>query len=133
VPQKATRDVIVLLPGIAGSVLQKNGQDVRAVSDGSAVAALAFRQQIANAFRRHDGYDDYRRNGYAIRLVVGTFQPTARSAHLDDVKVMDGDETEFRASAKACSRYPHSLCQTRADRDPGALHRRDDRPDEFRR
>jgi pimeloyl-ACP methyl ester carboxylesterase len=39
-PRKAMRDVIVLLPGITGSVLQKNGKDVWAVTGGSALNAL---------------------------------------------------------------------------------------------
>ena len=39
-PRKAMRDVIVLLPGITGSVLQKNGRDVWAVSGSSALNAL---------------------------------------------------------------------------------------------
>jgi pimeloyl-ACP methyl ester carboxylesterase len=39
-PRKAMRDVIVLLPGITGSVLQKHGKDVWAISSGSALNAL---------------------------------------------------------------------------------------------
>lgn len=39
-PRKAMRDVIVLLPGITGSVLAKDGRDVWAVSGGSALSAL---------------------------------------------------------------------------------------------
>src|SRR5262245_12634718 len=39
-PRKAMRDVIVLLPGITGSVLQKNGRYVWAVTGGSALNAL---------------------------------------------------------------------------------------------
>ena len=34
------RDVIVLLPGITGSVLQKDGRDIWALSGGAAVRAL---------------------------------------------------------------------------------------------
>src|SRR6266508_4279414 len=39
-PRKAMRDVIVLLPGITGSVLQKDGKDVWAVSGGSVLNAV---------------------------------------------------------------------------------------------
>src|SRR6266545_4222581 len=39
-PRKAMRDVIVLLPGITGSVLQKDGKDVWAVSGSSILNAV---------------------------------------------------------------------------------------------
>ena len=39
-PRKPMRDVVVLLPGITGSVLAKNGKDVWAISPGAAVRAL---------------------------------------------------------------------------------------------
>ena len=42
-PRKAMRDVIVLLPGITGSVLQRNGRDVWAISGGAALKALLSR------------------------------------------------------------------------------------------
>ncbi|MBD0290130.1 MAG: lecithin--cholesterol acyltransferase, partial [Thermoleophilia bacterium] len=38
--RKAMRDVVVMLPGITGSVLQKDGKDVWNVSGGSALRAL---------------------------------------------------------------------------------------------
>ena len=40
VPGTPVSDVIVLLPGITGSVLQKDGDDVWAFSGGAAVQAL---------------------------------------------------------------------------------------------
>jgi pimeloyl-ACP methyl ester carboxylesterase len=40
VPKEPMEDVIVLLPGILGSVLQKDGKDVWAVSGGAAVSAI---------------------------------------------------------------------------------------------
>src|SRR6266496_1650277 len=39
-PRKAQRDLIVTLPGITGSVLQKDGKDVWNVSGGAALNAL---------------------------------------------------------------------------------------------
>jgi hypothetical protein len=39
-PRKAMRDVVVVLPGITGSVLQKNGKDVWNVSGGAVLGAL---------------------------------------------------------------------------------------------
>ena len=41
VPGTPVSDVIVLLPGITGSVLQKDGKDVWAISGGAAIQALA--------------------------------------------------------------------------------------------
>jgi hypothetical protein len=40
-PQRSMRDVVVLLPGITGSVLRKDGRDVWAVSMPAALGALA--------------------------------------------------------------------------------------------
>ena len=39
-PRKAMRDVVVCLPGITGSVLQKNGRDVWNISGGAVINAL---------------------------------------------------------------------------------------------
>jgi hypothetical protein len=38
--KKAMRDIVVLLPGITGSVLQKDGKDVWNVTAGSVLRAL---------------------------------------------------------------------------------------------
>src|SRR5215211_6749457 len=38
--KKALRDIVVVLPGITGSVLQKDGRDVWNVSGGSVLGAL---------------------------------------------------------------------------------------------
>jgi pimeloyl-ACP methyl ester carboxylesterase len=49
VPGTPVRDVIVLLPGITGSVLQKDGEDVWALSGGAAVQTLtSLGQSIKN-------------------------------------------------------------------------------------
>lgn len=74
-----------------------------------AAAALAFHREISDAVEEHGRDDDYRNNGYAIRPVVGTFQPTAQSARANGGKVellrsyegkdLDGDGTVPRVSA----------------------------------
>jgi hypothetical protein len=74
-----------------------------------AAAALAFHHQIADAVAKHADDDGYRTNGYAIRPVVGTFQPTNQSARANGDKVellrsyegkdLDGDGTVPRVSA----------------------------------
>lgn len=74
-----------------------------------AAAALAFHQEIADAVSKHETEDAYQRERYAIRPVIGTFQPTAQSARLQNGKVellrsyegkdLDGDGTVPRVSA----------------------------------
>jgi pimeloyl-ACP methyl ester carboxylesterase len=60
-PRKAMRDVIVLLPGITGSVLQKDGKDVWKISAGSVLRALlSLGDNIQELLLRDDpaGVDD---------------------------------------------------------------------------
>ena len=74
-----------------------------------AVAARAFHQEIEDAVAAHAHDDDYQRNRYAIRPVIGTFQPTAQSAMKKSGGVVlidsyegadqDGDSTVPRVSA----------------------------------
>jgi pimeloyl-ACP methyl ester carboxylesterase len=55
-PVPPMTDVIVLLPGITGSVLQKDGKDVWAVSPGSALrAVLSFGHSITDLELKDDG------------------------------------------------------------------------------
>jgi pimeloyl-ACP methyl ester carboxylesterase len=74
-----------------------------------AAAALAFHREISDAVEEHEQDEAYRRDGYAIRPVVGTTQPTAQSARLENGKVellrsyegkdLGGDGTVPRVSA----------------------------------
>jgi pimeloyl-ACP methyl ester carboxylesterase len=55
-PSKPMTDVVVLLPGITGSVLQKDGKDVWAVSPGAALQALvSFGHSISDLELHDDG------------------------------------------------------------------------------
>jgi pimeloyl-ACP methyl ester carboxylesterase len=55
-PSKPMTDVVVLLPGITGSVLQKNGKDVWAASPGAALQALiSFGHSITDLELHDDG------------------------------------------------------------------------------
>lgn len=47
---------------------------------GKGAAALAFHLEIADAVEAHERDEDYRRGGYRVCPVVGTFQPTSQSA-----------------------------------------------------
>ncbi|MDQ4081776.1 MAG: hypothetical protein M3123_02650 [Actinomycetota bacterium] len=74
-----------------------------------AEAALAFHREIERAVEEHRDDAEYRENGYEIRPVVGTLQPTSQSARLARGKVellgtyegedMGGDGTVPRVSA----------------------------------
>lgn len=74
-----------------------------------AAAALAFHREIEAAVAGHEEEDAYRDRRYAIRPVIGTFQPTMQSARLagDAVELVatyegtdtDGDGTVPRVSA----------------------------------
>jgi hypothetical protein len=74
-----------------------------------AKAALEFHHEISDAVDTHLEDEDYVRNRYEIRPVIGTFQPTAQSAKLAagmvkllptrDNKDEDGDGTVPRVSA----------------------------------
>jgi len=58
VPKSPMRDVVVLLPGITGSVLQKDGKDVWAFSAGAAVrAALSLGRDITDLALKEDPPD----------------------------------------------------------------------------
>jgi hypothetical protein len=74
-----------------------------------AAAALDFHREIREAAAGHRDDDDYRSNGYAIRPMVGLFQPTLQSARQDGHQLeflrsyqgqdQDGDGTVPRVSA----------------------------------
>ncbi|MBD0291149.1 MAG: hypothetical protein ICV74_07830 [Thermoleophilia bacterium] len=74
-----------------------------------AEAALEFHREIERAVEGHRDDEEYRERGYAIRPVVGTFQPTSQSARLTGNRVellrtydgrdLDGDGTVPRVSA----------------------------------
>ncbi|HEV8420247.1 MAG TPA: hypothetical protein VGR13_02685, partial [Actinomycetota bacterium] len=53
-PSRPTSDVVVLLPGITGSVLQKDGKDVWAVSPGAALRALVSFGRSVTDLELHD-------------------------------------------------------------------------------
>jgi hypothetical protein len=57
-PRKAMRDVVVCLPGITGSVLQKNGRDVWNISGGAVIDALTtLGHSIGDLKLEHDPPD----------------------------------------------------------------------------
>jgi len=56
-PGKPLTDVVVLLPGITGSVLQKDGKDVWAVSPGAALRALVSFGRSITDLELHDDAD----------------------------------------------------------------------------
>lgn len=57
-PRKLMRDVIVCLPGITGSVLQKNGRDVWNISAGSVISALRTLGHSIGDLQLHDDPPD---------------------------------------------------------------------------
>lgn len=79
------------------------------VDPARAAAARAFHDEIKAAVAEHQGDEEYTRNGYTIRPVIGTFQPTAQSARRAGNKVelirsyvgkdLGGDGTVPRVSA----------------------------------
>ncbi len=74
-----------------------------------AAAALEFHREIERAVEEHRDDEEYREQGYGIRPVVGTLQPTSQSARPAGGKVellrtydgrdLDGDGTVPRVSA----------------------------------
>jgi pimeloyl-ACP methyl ester carboxylesterase len=83
--------------------------DVPNIDRERAVAARAFHDEITHAVEAHQQDEDYVRNRYSIRPVIGTFQPTAQSAKGNGNGVeliptyqgddLDGDGTVPRVSA----------------------------------
>ncbi len=56
-PSRPMTDIVVLLPGITGSVLQKDGKDVWAVSSGAALGALVSLGRSITELELHDDSD----------------------------------------------------------------------------
>jgi hypothetical protein len=74
-PRAPVGDVIVLLPGISGSVLQKDGRDIWALSGGAAVKALTSLGSSIKNLKIHDDdptADDLGDGIVATRVIPGT-------------------------------------------------------------
>jgi hypothetical protein len=106
-PKVTFKDVAVLIPGISGSALAKNGREVWGTSgDRSsgpvrvneasglpninvqrAAEALAFHQEIQAAQQTNSTIEEYRTTGYTIFPIVGIEQATFQSAVFDNGKL----------------------------------------------
>ncbi|SRR6266540_5434058 len=95
---------------VGGGKLVRVGEtDVPNINRERAVAAREFHEEIRRAVEAHEQEEEYLRGRYAIRPVIGTFQPTAQSAKArgDGVALIgsyegvdqDGDGTVPRVSA----------------------------------
>ncbi len=92
-----------------GKLVRVTETGVPNVDPTRAAAARAFHDEIANAVTKNEQDEAYRRERYAIRPVIGTFQPTVQSAKSngDGVELIasyegadqDGDGTVPRVSA----------------------------------
>ena len=92
-----------------GQLKRVTEAEIANVIPARAAAARAFHDEIANAVAEHENDDDYTNNGYTIRPVIGTFQPTFQSARRAGSKIellrsyqgkdLDGDGTVPRVSA----------------------------------
>jgi hypothetical protein len=99
-----------------------------------AKAADEFHREIERAVTAHEDDDEYRQNRYAIRPVVGTFQPTLLSARRsgDGIEVIqefpgeepDGDGTVPRVSATPIE-FPHEEGAMFASEQHGSLQNND--------
>jgi pimeloyl-ACP methyl ester carboxylesterase len=94
----------------AGSDLVRVGEaNIPHIPAQRAEAALAFHDEIRDAVDAHNADDEYVRDRYGIRPVIGTVQPTAQSARLAGQKIelvtsykgedQGGDGTVPRVSA----------------------------------
>jgi hypothetical protein len=92
-----------------GDLVRIAEADVPNIDRAKAEAARAFHSEIEQAVEAHEKDDAYLRDRYAIRPVIGTFQPTVQSATMkgDGVDLItsyagidqDGDGTVPRVSA----------------------------------
>jgi hypothetical protein len=92
-----------------GGLVRVAETDIPNIDRNRAEAARAFHEEIRLAVEQHEQDDEYLRDRYGIRPVIGTFQPTAQSAkmHGDGVQLIlsydgediGGDGTVPRVSA----------------------------------
>jgi pimeloyl-ACP methyl ester carboxylesterase len=93
----------------AGGLVRVSETDIPNIDRDRAAAARAFHEEIRLAVEQHEQDEEYLRDRYGIRPVIGTFQPTAQSAktHGDGVQLIHsydgedigGDGTVPRVSA----------------------------------
>jgi pimeloyl-ACP methyl ester carboxylesterase len=92
-----------------GKLVRVAETDVPNIDRTRAAAAREFHEEISRAVEANEQDDEYRRDRYGIRPVIGTFQPTAQSAKTSGGGVelirtyegadQDGDGTVPRVSA----------------------------------
>jgi Lecithin:cholesterol acyltransferase len=92
-----------------GKLVRVAETDVPNIDRNRAAAAREFHEEIQRAVEANEQNEDYQRDRYDIRPVIGTFQPTAQSAktNKDGVELIrtyegadqDGDGTVPRVSA----------------------------------
>jgi len=104
------RDVIVCLPGITGSVLQKDGRDVWNISGGAVISALTTLGHSIGDLMLKDDPPDVDDLGDGI-----TAPEVIRDIHLiPGIWKIDGYTKQMRTSRRSCRRSPRSDAEASA-------------------